>query len=114
MANSGKQQLLAFLLIMVVLFLTPKYMEYIAPPTSETSTEIIDEELGQPYVENNLSKASQETDVPSIAKEEFVNEISFTIETDLYIAEISNAGGGALKSFLLKSGQSFFSKKISV
>ena len=31
MANSGKQQLLAFLLIMVVLFLTPKYMEYIAP-----------------------------------------------------------------------------------
>ena len=103
MANSGKQQLLAFLLIMVVLFLTPKYMEYITPPTSETSTKIIEEELGLPYVENNLSKANQETDIHSIAKKKFVNEISFTIETDLYIAEISNAGGGTLKSFLLKN-----------
>jgi len=45
MINSGKQQLLAFLLIMVVLFLTPKYMEYISPQTESTSIELIEEDI---------------------------------------------------------------------
>ena len=48
MANSGKQQFIAFLLIMVVLFLTPKYMELIAP-TEQTQQESIDEVSSQNY-----------------------------------------------------------------
>ena len=48
MANTGKQQFIAFLLIMVVLFLTPKYMELIAP-TEQSQQESFDEVSSQNY-----------------------------------------------------------------
>ena len=55
MANSGKQQLLAFLLIMVVLFLTPKYMEYIAPEQVEAIPEtVLESEAINNYVDSEI------------------------------------------------------------
>ena len=102
MENSGKKQLLAFLLIMVVLFLTPKYMELISPPSNSTGAELIESKNTPTHEEyNEFTSINNPILTP---KENIIEEeILFTIDTPLYIAEISNAGGGTIKSFLLKN-----------
>ena len=35
MEKSGNRQLLAFLLILVIIILTPKYMDWVSPPGTE-------------------------------------------------------------------------------
>jgi len=110
MGNSGKQQLLAFLLIMVVLFLTPKYMEYIAPPQEEEAPEtILEGETNYDYVESEIGQKEKEN--PKIIDEiHSVDEVVFSVESPLYIAEVSNAGGGTLKSLTLKNYLSGFNE----
>ena len=103
MGNSGKQQILAFFLIMVVLFLTPKYMELISPPQEEVAPKVILED----YTNNEDLGLENNIDINEILTKRKIdivsnNEVVFTVETPLYIAEISNAGGGSLKSFTLK------------
>ena len=102
MANTGKQQFIAFLLIMVVLFLTPKYMELIAP-TEQTQQESIDEVSSQNYsydLENQNQKERFKKESPVLNN---LEEIVFTVSSPLYIAEVSSLGGGTIKSFRLKN-----------
>ena len=61
MTHSNKQQLLAFILIMLVLFLTPKYMEYISPPAENQPPALFDEEVS--------SQSSKSTFYNSIEKD---------------------------------------------
>ena len=107
MLNSGKQQLLAFLLILVVLFLTPKYMEFISPPQPEnTSLEFEEKKLTDSKQSNNFEYIQKIEDSDDALRskqyQDFKNEIVFTVETPKYTAEISNSGGGTIRSFILK------------
>ena len=111
MGNSGKQQLFAFLLIMLVLFLTPKYMEYIAPPQEEEALEtILEGEANYNYVEREISEKEKEN-LNIIDEIHSVDEVVFSVESPLYIAEVSNAGGGTLKSLALKNYLSGFNEE---
>ncbi len=102
MGNSGKQQLLAFLLIMVVLFLTPKYMEYISPAQKETPSELALEDSS--YYNNKTTEVLNKNTIhPVVDNINSYNEVVFFIETPLYIAEVSSIGGGTIKSFTLKN-----------
>ena len=102
MANTGKQQFIAFLLIMVVLFLTPKYMELIAP-SEQTQQEFSDEVSSQNYsyeLENQNQEERFKKENPILNS---LEEVVFTVSTPLYIAEVSSIGGGTIKSFRLKN-----------
>lgn len=108
MLNSGKQQLLAFILILMVLFLTPRYMEFLSPPQpEETFFEFEEKELTvskQSDYTENIQKIRKTNDSHQIEQnQEYENEIIFTVETSNYTAEISNSGGGTIKSFILKN-----------
>ena len=103
MGNSTKQQLLAFLLIMVVLILTPKYMEYISPPQeSSIDKNVLEDELANEILSEEFSAQNNANSNKKIDLNIF-EEVVFSVETPLYIAEISNSGGGTLKSFILKN-----------
>ena len=64
MVTSGKQQLLAFILILMVLFLMPTYMEIISPPQPESpTTEPVEENPynSYEYIEEDYVKSKHDT-----------------------------------------------------
>ena len=106
----GKQQFLAYILILMVLFLTPKYMELIVPDQGSDSEKI--------HKNNIIKEQKTSLDQEKIETQEAIatfprqistnEEIVFTVETPLYIVEITNSGGGSFKSFLLKKYHSSY------
>ena len=99
-----RNTLLAFLLISVVLILTPRYLELINPPQegrkplpnkqSATAKTIYDVE---PQSGKNILN-EEKTFLP----QGFSPEKTTKIETDLYIATVSNIAGGSIKEFFIK------------
>ena len=98
-----RNTLTALLLITLVLIMTPYYMEMVSP-SAPILEEFVDEDPKQnsqpvEYREyENTSKKDSELITPPKTKK----ETTIKVENDLYIATISSACGGSIKSFEIK------------
>ena len=105
MENAGSRQLIAFLLILVIIILTPKYMEWASPLPSEND-QVFDQEFPEESMPSISNTSEQTNSLQVFTKKDSVHkhtdEIKFTVETPLYIVTISNLGGGSLSEILLK------------
>jgi YidC/Oxa1 family membrane protein insertase len=104
--------LLAFILMGVVLFLTPYFYKTVAPPLKKTapaaaktepapaapSATTASAEPAKPAVSETASETPSETSVPPVAAQK---EETHTIDTDFFQIVFSNRGG-VVKSWLLK------------
>ena len=99
-----RNTLLAFLLISVVLILTPRYLELINPPQEDRSpkkdkqsaaTETIYDIEPQPD-KNILNEEKM------FLPQNFSPEKTTKVETSLYIATVSSIAGGSIKEFFIK------------
>ena len=110
-----RNTLTALLLITLVLILTPYYMEMVSPP-APTIEEFVGEEFKQDsqpveYREyENTSNKDSELITPPKSKK----ETTIKIENDLYIATISSACGGTIKSFEIKEHLKYDSSYVSL
>ena len=99
-----KNTLLAFLLISIVLVLTPRYLELINP-TQEQEGQT---QKKSPQVSEELSEDEFKPEKSTFKKEKPLSlnnstpEKNTKIETALYIATISNVAGGSIKEFFIK------------
>ena len=99
-----KNTLLAFLLISIVLVLTPRYLELINP-TQEQEEQT---QKKSPQVSEELSEDEFKPEKSTFKKEKPLSlnnstpEKNTKIETALYIATISNVAGGSIKEFFIK------------
>ena len=99
-----KNTLTALLLITVVLIITPYYMELISPPPQEKEEYFGDQPDSE---ENSVIYKNYNEDVltpdesssPMFSQKE---EKTIEIETDLFIARVSSAYGGTIRSFKTK------------
>ena len=93
----NRNSLLAFLLIAVIIFLMPEYYKLVYPPPPDTESLIVDkeEQIKEPPQPDKIITTSLSFD----KQEE--NEKSFTINTNLYTAEISTINGGSIASLVL-------------
>ena len=108
----AKRAVMAFILIALVLIITPRYLRWIAPdtkeevPASEKALTATDSLLASPSTEQQ-TPAPDERETPALRTpvqpppQRWTEKI-VTIETDLYLATVSSKGGGSLKSFELK------------
>ena len=101
-----RNTLTALLLITLVLILTPYYMEMVSP-TVPILEESIDEKPEQETQSVEYREYESDTDdrnelITSLKKTE---ETTIKIENDLYIATISSACGGSIKSFEIASSK---------
>ena len=102
----NKKTLLAFLVIAIIILLTPAYYNLIYPPVEKAATDsLITRPAAVPLV-NNAPILKTPVAVPPIQQntDEFVEE-KYIIENNLYIAEVSSQNGGSITSFLLKKYQ---------
>lgn len=96
-----RNTVLAFVIIGIIILLTPYYMERVAPPKPKTeSTELPTAEAPAP-----TSPAAEPVPVavprPGSLAVVSNDEKTFTVTTDLYQAVISNKNGGSILSFKL-------------
>lgn len=99
-----RNTLTALLLVAIILVLTPYYLELVSPtPPRRGDTLIVEqtEPISQPRVP--MENVSNQKGTPFLPILEIVDEQVTTIETDLYLAEISSRNGGSLNSFVLKN-----------
>lgn len=103
-----RNTLLAFLLISVVLIFTPKYMDFVSPPSQVEGVEV----LGEPTEPNDVVSnkpngttfSSSEEDEKKETKPNILyNETVTKIENSLYQATISSRNGGTFTSFIIKN-----------
>ena len=99
-----RNTLTALLLITVVLIITPYYMELISPSPQDTQEYFEDqqntEENGIIYKDYNEDVFSPSTSTPfGFSQKE---EKTIEIETELFIARVSSAYGGTIRSFKTK------------
>ncbi|MFQ6610883.1 MAG: membrane protein insertase YidC, partial [Fidelibacterota bacterium] len=108
-----KRNLLAIVLIGLVILLTPSYLRLISPESSEPRQPLQNQEFSH----NSENQTSTKVDVQRdsliiqkrpVKKVNVLDEIDLVIDTDLFIAKISNVGGGTLKEFRLKNYQGGF------
>ena len=93
-----RKTLLAFLLIAVIILLTPAYYNIVFPPPEVSETDssgigpvdtlLIDDVYYQKPVESAVELVFEEKE--------------FIVENDLYLATVSSINGGSIKSFKLK------------
>ena len=100
-----RNTLTALLLIAVVLILTPYYLEVVSPAGQRTTDSLLVEgempsTLQAPYLEETPTTEPEKKLV--VTRPGAVDEKTFSIETDLYFAEISSRAGGSINSFILK------------
>ncbi len=107
-----KKTLSAFLVIAIIILLTPAYYNLIYPPTEKTASDSLSTQTREPVVEEtNYTKPEIIRDIsPPITNPDIVSSLSlpvekYAIETPLYIAEISSENGGSISSFFLKKYQ---------
>ncbi len=97
-----RNTLTSLLLITLVLILTPYYMDLISPSPQDTQKYFEDQQNTE---ENSVIYKDYNDDVstppspPSFSKKE---EKTIEIETDLFIARVSSAYGGTIRSFKTK------------
>lgn len=115
----NKNTVLAFLLIALILILMPQYYKMIGladekPLSKETNDSTLVENAtqgqtsiykpSQEYVQQDNYKLEESYSPKPISSVlDTVPEIVLTIETDLYVANISSKGGGTLQSYELKN-----------
>ena len=99
-----RNTLTALLLITVVLIITPYYMELISPSPRDTQEYFEDQQKTE---ENNVIYKDYNEDVftppgstPTVFPKK--EEKTIEIETDLFIARVSSAYGGTIRSFKTK------------
>ena len=100
-----RNTLTALLLIAVVLILTPYYLEVVSPAGRRTTDSLLVEgeippPLQTPYLEEPPTTEPEKSLV--LPRPGAVDEKVFSIETDLYFAEVSSRAGGSINSFILK------------
>ena len=111
-----RNTLLAFLLISLVLILTPYYMElinpkkptkaYDTPKTTETQPDPEETIISEP--KKNTETKNNRSFLPSI------EETATAIETDLFEALVSNRHGGSIASFKLFEHQTYDSAFVNL
>lgn len=99
-----RNTLTALLLITVVLIITPYYMDLISPPPQEKEEYFEDQPNAEEnsYIYKNYNKdvlTPIESSSPMFSQKE---EKTIEIETDLFIARVSSAFGGTIRSFKTK------------
>ena len=99
-----RNTLTALLLITVVLIITPYYMELISPSPQDTQEYFEDQQNAE---ENSVIYKNYNEDVftpsgspPLVFSQE--DEKTIEIETDLFVARVSSAYGGTIRSFKTK------------
>ena len=108
--SDGQRSFLAFGLIAVVLFLTPKYLRWLSPEAPETgssSDSLMVEGFGAPLL--GRAATPEPAIVPFRASVPQVAERQWEVETDRYRIVISSLGGGTIarmELFGYKSGLS--------
>ncbi len=115
MMSNAKNAFLAFGLIALVLILTPRYLEWLAPQP-EASPQGTEEVLPDVAFERSLTAPQGLTapaapaPAPVRARQDRAapqqSEVVVSIETPLYRAEVSSRGGGHLQTFELKNYES--------
>ena len=100
-----RNTLLAFFLIALVLLFTPKYMEIFAPqPTTNENTSLENQkEVGfdsEPIINAERPRPTLQKKQSSL-NDKHESKMT-TVETGLYIANVSSVNGGSIQDFLLK------------
>ena len=112
-----RNTLSALLLIALILVLTPYYLELVTP-TKRRAIDSLSVESAEapPRQTTNFEEPPPQTteNPPPIPRIEAVDERVFSIETDLYFAEISSRAGGSINSFILKNNQLLIEKYASL
>jgi len=104
-----KRNLFAILLIALVILLTPSYLKLISPDAENYQPqEIVQQEeqineeapttVNPPRNQVQVEEKQEDTPLDSSA-----DELVIDIETDLFVAKLSNRAGGTLKDFKLKN-----------
>ena len=106
-----RKTVLAFVLIAVVLILTPWYMDLVAPqrvaindfetPENPPATDEVQPTVSEPSLP--LNQGTDETE-----------NLSINVENQLYRATLSNAGGGSFSSFELLEYNRFDSTLVNL
>lgn len=98
----NKKTLVAFLVIAIIILLTPAYYKLIYPPNENVPTDSLTTPRRAPFISNESIVKTPVIAIPTQQKsDEFIEE-NYVVETNLYIAEISSRNGGSFTSFLLK------------
>lgn len=108
-----RNTILAIVLIALVFILTPYYFKLISPPV-EPEKKIRGNRPEQPLLtekENPRTNIKTHTGEFSVTK---TPDKTTLVETNLYIAEISNRNGGSIKSFQLKDYLSYDSAQVQL
>ena len=93
-----KRNLLAVFLISIIIILTPKWMSFFAPKENINSNNPVS------FKENASSfKKKPSSFSVDLNKKNFLLEKNIYIETDLFIASLSNRSGGSFTAFKLKN-----------
>ena len=93
-----RKTVLAFVLIAVVLILTPWYMDLVAPQRVAINDL---ETRGNPPTSDVVQPAVSEPSLPLNQGPDETENLSINVENQLYRATLSNAGGGSFSSFEL-------------
>ena len=93
-----KRNLLAVFLISIIIILTPKWMSFFAPKENINSNNPVSfKENASPFKKKPSSFSVD------LNKKNFLLEKNIYIETDLFIASLSNRSGGSFTAFKLKN-----------
>lgn len=98
----NKKTLVAFLVIAIIILLTPAYYNLIYPPVENIVTDSLTPSTRRPFIAEEILMKTPAKVSPSLQEREYFEEEKYVVETNLYIAEISSRNGGSFTSFLLK------------
>jgi YidC/Oxa1 family membrane protein insertase len=104
----NKNTLIAFLLIAIVLIVTPYYLELVAPPRQidETTEESTAPAESQQQQARETVKVFQETEFQTAQPSDYELPVEenriIQIETDLFTASLSSQNGGSFYAYTLK------------
>jgi len=119
-----KKSLIAMFFIAIILILLPTYQEYvlgIKPEEEKKQSETISAEKKSEPQQDETTISTLETSRP-VVENEIKNEKVFgdslekniIIESENYIIELSNKGGGSLKSYVLKKYSKYDSSLVNM
>lgn len=101
----NRKTLFAFLLIAVIILITPAYYNLIYPPTEVAPADSLVATTDPPVSSESkaLLKPTPTHALTTHLDTVIIKEEKYKIETNLYIAEISSENGGSIVSFSLKN-----------
>ncbi len=97
-----KKTLFAFLIIAVIILLTPAYYNILYPPVEPGDIDSLSVTTQEDIDVQTSYKIDSEKVVTQIVDQQ-IKEETFSIETNLYSAVISSVNGGSIQSFILKN-----------